>query len=128
MARILQLKIALDYSKPPVWRRVQVVSSLTFYDLHRIIQEIMPWEDCHLHMFTIDRNTTIESSDKTDVEELKNTYGHSVLLDHKVKLYNFLKQEKQKIRYTYDFGDSWDHTIIVEKIIEKKKNSPQHYA
>ena len=46
---------------------------------------------------------------------------HKVLLDHKVKLYNFLKQEKQKIQYTYDFGDSWDHTIIVEKIIETKE-------
>ena len=73
MARILQLKIALDDSKPPVWRRVQVAGSLTFYDLHRIIQEIMPWDDYHLHMFTIDRNTTIESCDKTDIAELKDT-------------------------------------------------------
>ena len=120
MAHIFQLKVTLDGTKPPVWRRMQIASTLTFYDLHTIIQEIMPWDNYHLHMFTIDWNTHIESCDMTSVAELQDMHGPDVLLDHKIKLSTFLKYEKQKIQYTYDFGDSWDHTIMVEKIIETK--------
>lgn len=120
MARILQLKVTLDNTKPPIWRRIHVASTLTFYDLHRIIQEIMPWYDDHLHTFTIDQNTSIENCDMTTIAELKAMHGPNVLLDHEVKLSTFLKYENQKIQYTYDFGDSWDHTIMVEEIIETK--------
>lgn len=120
MARILQLKVILDNTKPPVWRRIHVASTLTFYDLHCIIQKIMPWDDCHLHTFAIDRETNIENCDLTSIAQLQDIHGSNVLLDHKIKLLRYLLYEKQKIQYTYDFGDSWDHTIMVEKIIETK--------
>lgn len=117
MENILQLKIVLDDSKPPIWRRVNVLSSLTFYDLHIIIQKIMPWDDDHLHSFMIDCNTFIENDYKADLED-----SSDVLLDYKVRLHRFLKKEKQMIKYSYDFGDSWEHTIIVEKIIKADGN------
>ena len=31
-----------------------------------------------------------------------------------------IKQEKSKFSYTYDFGDSWEHSILVEKILPKE--------
>lgn len=53
---IYQLKITLKYIKPPIWRRVEVRDSMTFYDLHRIIQNSFDWEDYHLHSFDIKRS------------------------------------------------------------------------
>jgi hypothetical protein len=51
---IYQLKITLKEIKPPIWRRVQVLSSTNLGKLHQIVQEAMGWYDCHLHQFLID--------------------------------------------------------------------------
>jgi hypothetical protein len=48
---IYQLKVTLKGSKPPIWRRVQVPSSVTLATLHRVIQVVMGWQDYHLHQF-----------------------------------------------------------------------------
>ena len=48
MTKILQLKIVLKGSKPPVWRRFLVKDSMTFHKLHNIIQDVMGWKNCHL--------------------------------------------------------------------------------
>ena len=50
---IYQFKILLQGSKPPIWRRIQVPESYSFYDLHVAIQDSMGWKDDHLHDFTI---------------------------------------------------------------------------
>ena len=50
---ICQMKITLKDVKPPIWRRIQVKSDITLKVLHRIIQEVMGWEDGHLHKFNI---------------------------------------------------------------------------
>ncbi|MEO8222263.1 MAG: plasmid pRiA4b ORF-3 family protein, partial [Specibacter sp.] len=52
-AQILQLKIMLKSSKPPIWRRLLVRSDLTLTSLHRIIQMFFGWMDCHLHEFRV---------------------------------------------------------------------------
>ena len=39
--------------------------------------------------------------------------------DINTKINQLIKSEKQKFTYLYDFGDSWEHTIVVEKILEK---------
>ena len=50
---IYQIKVTLDDSKPPIWRRVLAPENVTLYQLHRILQIVMGWTDSHLHMFTI---------------------------------------------------------------------------
>lgn len=51
MDEILQLKITLKWSKPPIWRMILVKSSTTFEVLHNIIQIVMGWENYHLYDF-----------------------------------------------------------------------------
>ncbi|MFZ1445914.1 MAG: plasmid pRiA4b ORF-3 family protein, partial [Candidatus Dechloromonas phosphoritropha] len=51
----LRLKITLEGSEPAIWRRVEVNDALTFFQLHRVIQEAMGWEDDHLHEFVVAR-------------------------------------------------------------------------
>ena len=46
-----QLRIVLWRTKPPIWRRVLVPPSMYLDTLHYLIQVVMGWEDCHLHMF-----------------------------------------------------------------------------
>jgi Plasmid pRiA4b ORF-3-like protein len=50
---IYQLKITLEDSQPPIWRRVQVRGDIILAKLHRIIQEAMGWYDSHLHQFIV---------------------------------------------------------------------------
>lgn len=47
------IKIILDNTHPPVWRRVIVPEKITFADLHEIIQILFGWDDYHLHDFQI---------------------------------------------------------------------------
>jgi hypothetical protein len=105
---IYQLKITLKGARPPIWRRVQVLSTTTLGKLHGIIQIAMGWTDSHLHQFTI----------------LGREYGHPqpefdfhVLDESKTKLSQVVTGEKFKFVYEYDFGDGWDHEILVEKVL-----------
>ena len=50
---VYQLKVTLDDSKPPIWRRILVSENITLHDLHEIIQRVMGWHNYHLHMFRI---------------------------------------------------------------------------
>jgi hypothetical protein len=105
---IYQLKVALRDIRPPIWRRIQVESSTTLSKLHLIIQAAMGWYNCHLHSFSVDG---IEYGNPEP------SYGLELRDESKAKLSSLIKQEKAKFFYTYDFGDSWEHSILVEKIL-----------
>lgn len=51
---IYQLKVTLNDSKPPIWRRVLVPDTITLHQLHTILQIVMGWTNSHLHQFIID--------------------------------------------------------------------------
>ncbi len=106
---IYQLKITLDHIKPPIWRRVLAPTTVTLADLHDIIQAVMPWDDSHLHLFQ-KGSETFSPPDP---------YGSDIgdADSNEVLLADVLTAPKQKLRYLYDFGDSWDHTIQLEKIL-----------
>lgn len=105
-----QLKITLRDIVPPIWRRVVVPSDLTLLDLHGVIQIAMGWKDCHLHDFTIDRQrfAVPDPEDFDDPIDERETRLQSVL------------RTPQKFTYQYDFGDGWDHIIVVEKALNDR--------
>lgn len=43
-------------------------------------------------------------------------------LDEKKSINEFLKEPKDKILYEYDFGDSWEHLILLEKKVAKESD------
>lgn len=110
-AKIYQFKITLKGIRPPIWRQFQVNSHIRFLDLHRIIQGVMGWEDAHLHQFSVDGYLL------TDGITLKETGsgGGDVA---KSWLDALVAEEEQKFVYEYDFGDSWEHEVVLEKILE----------
>ena len=104
---IYQLKITLKDFRPPIWRRVQVKSNITLGKLHQIIQASMGWTNSHLHGFSIGGVEYGQPLPELDLE-IKN--------EQKVKLSKVVTGEK-KFLYTYDMGDSWEHEILVEKVL-----------
>ena len=103
---VYQLKITLrGVSKPPVWRRVLVPGGATLRDLHDVIQLAMGWGNYHLHVF---------STGWQDFGSPDSELGFAD--DGKVLLSQVLAGPGERLRYTYDFGDDWEHDIVVEEV------------
>ena len=109
---VYQFKITLKDSKPNIWRRIQVPENYSFWDLHVAIQDAMCWMDYHLHMFNIGTYPNYEI--RIGLPE-GNEYLHSA----KVQMKKYFQKEKDKAMYEYDFGDGWEHQILLEKILPK---------
>ena len=109
--KIYQLKVTLKGSKPPIWRRLLVSEDTTLYDLHRIIQVAMGWTNSHLHQF-IKGDEYYGTPSEDDWQPVKDEMLY--------KLREVLAGEKDKMIYEYDFGDSWEHEIVVEKVMPKE--------
>ncbi|TAJ84847.1 plasmid pRiA4b ORF-3 family protein [bacterium] len=107
-AEIYQVKITLKDIRPAIWRRVLIPGDITLAKLHRIIQETMGWYDGHLHQFIVGE-THYGVPDPDDFSEVKN--------EKSVRLGQIVSRPKQRFLYEYDFGDGWEHEIVVEKIL-----------
>lgn len=114
--KIYQLKITLVGSKPPIWRRFLVKSDTLLSDLHLIIQTTMGWTNSHLHQFIIGNDSFQPDYEGMDDDGYSQPYTDKRLND-------FLENENSKLVYEYDFGDSWNHEIVLEKILEEDKNT-----
>lgn len=104
-----QLKVTLSGIRPPIWRRLLVPSSLSLKDLHDLLQIAMGWTDSHLHQF----NTNSAVYGQPDIE-----FGMHRINENRVRLDEVLRRVKDTMTYDYDFGDGWEHKIVLEKIIE----------
>jgi hypothetical protein len=108
-----QLKITLDLVKPPIWRRLSVPGDATLGWLHAVIQVAMGWTNSHLHQFSAgDRIFSDPSFDPPPFDD-----GPETLDEEKFSIQEVAPAEKDVLRYEYDFGDGWLHTIVVEKIL-----------
>ncbi|WP_084780481.1 plasmid pRiA4b ORF-3 family protein [Bacillus massilinigeriensis] len=113
-----QLKVSLKDTHPPVWRRIVVPGYITFHQLHQVIQTAMGWGGYHLYSFEIE---DVEIQLPDDDFGIPDSY-RDIRNANKEKLGYWIHKEKQSFNYTYDFGDNWEHKIIVEKM--EKRNEP----
>ncbi len=102
---IYQLKITLTGIHPPIWRRAQV-PDCTLDRLHDIIQVCFGWEDDHLHAFVIGGE---QYGDPEQMQDLDATPERTMSLSRLAAV------RRKKLTYTYDFGDGWEHVIMIEK-------------
>lgn len=115
-SNVYQFKVTLLGVRPPIWRRIQVPESYTFWDLHVAIQDAMGWEDYHLHEFEIASPRTC-SRVSIGIPE----GGYDDILPGKTqKISDYFSLENKSAHYTYDFGDNWEHEIKLEKILPKE--------
>jgi hypothetical protein len=98
----------LRIATPPIWRRLMVPADVNLARLHDIIQVAFQWDDSHLHVF----ETPYGRFGYADPD-----LGHRA--ESPVTLEQVAPRVKSRILYTYDFGDGWDHDIIVEKVLDR---------
>lgn len=107
-APIYQIKVSLRGARPPIWRRIEVPADVTLARLHELIQVAFGWNDSHLHVF----ETPYGSFGRPDAD-----LGHRAA--SRVTLEQVARAVGDKLRYTYDFGDNWEHDILVEKALDR---------
>ena len=104
-----RLKVTLRQVKPPVWRRIEVPSSIKLSDLAEVLEAAMGWLGGHLHAFEAD-GVLYETPDGE-------SFGFRRPRDErKARLDEVLPAVKSKMRWDYDFGDGWEHDVVVEAI------------
>jgi len=112
--KLFQIKLTLRDSKPPIWRRLLVPSTIMLSELHMVIQTAMGWTNSHMSEF----HTIVKGWSKPGPDEDNAHDAREARLDQ------LLKTPKDKCYYTYDFGDNWEHEILLEKIAEPDEAWP----
>jgi Plasmid pRiA4b ORF-3-like protein len=107
---IARLKVTLDEVKPPVLRRIEVPLAIRLDRLHSALQAAMGWTDSHLYEIRVrDVRWGVPDPD----------WGDGPLDAREARLVDVLEEIGAKtLKYLYDFGDGWEHTIKVERIAE----------
>jgi hypothetical protein len=120
MARFVhQFKITLQHVEPVVWRRILVPAEYSFWDLHVAIQDAMGWLDCHLHSFqTIPANRNAPSIGIPDYEDDPET-----LAGWEIPVTRYFEVPGSRMEYVYDFGDYWQHEVLLEDILLREKGT-----
>ncbi len=114
---VCQLKVTLQDVNPPVWRRIQVPGSCDLSVLHLILQKVMGWENDHLYDFQFGREHYGEPDPKDGF------WGARVHDAVRTTLSQVLPTARRKLVYLYDFGDSWEHLIQLEKTLPRTEEN-----
>jgi hypothetical protein len=117
--KILQFKVTLREIDPPIWRRIQVPAAYTFWDLHVAMQDAMGWTDSHLHEFCVgdpaDRAAPRIGIPNDDAFE----GDPETLPGWQVPVLEHLREPGDRVAYEYDFGDGWEHEVVLEEILPR---------
>lgn len=110
-----QFEITLKGPKPSIWRRIQVPEEYNFYELHVAIQDAMGWHDCHLHQFDMKHPQTGE---KISIGTPSSDFGFEAIIpEQTAKITKYFVNVNDKALYEYDFGDGWEHEIVLQRIM-----------
>ena len=114
-----QFKIhILDIESPDVWRRLLVPGNFSFHHFHHIIQASFGWTNSHLYEYSPEGIGSDPVITHPEFEP-ENEYRNSL----RFKLSKYFVNKGDKIIYTYDFGDSWEHSIVLEKRLPVDPNT-----
>lgn len=117
-SKIYQFKVVLLRVEPPVWRRIQVPASYTFWDLHVAIQDAMGWWDYHLHEFEI-LNPTTGDRDRIGIPSDEYAPELQWLAGWEIPISSYFSLQNPEAIYTYDFGDDWHHSVALEDVLPR---------
>lgn len=111
-------ELAVTLPDLPVWRKILVRGDMNLGLLHAVLQVAMGWTNSHLHQFFIGTETYTAFMPDLDPD-----FGESMLDEEEVLLMDVVKKANTSFVYLYDFGDSWEHEIKVDKI-QKSDTTP----
>jgi hypothetical protein len=102
-APFVYVKVTLNYIRPPIWRRLRVPAAWHLGKLSDAILRGMGWLGGHLHAFEISGR---QYGDPRMVDDAEN--------ERKLTVGKLIAAGVSRFTYTYDFGDSWDHSVLIE--------------
>lgn len=120
----LRVRADLLHTKPPVWRRLELASDLFLDEVHDILQTAFGWTDSHLHRFACGPSYYSHETEyylcPFSAEE-----GDEGVPEEDVRLDEVLVEVGDKLFYTYDFGDDWQHVIRLESVLAREDSTPR---
>ncbi len=111
---VLSVKVTLQESADPeIWRRLRLPGDIRMDRFHQVLGAAMGWQDSHLHVF----------------EHGSDRYGFpnpdlGIRDDREITLGAMLAQPGDRLGYEYDFGDSWEHEIVLEAVEQGDHEGP----
>lgn len=119
-----RVRVDLNGTKPPLWRRLELASDLFLDQVHEIMQVAFGWTDSHLHQFGSGPQRYDPETEHYlcpfQVEE-----GDPGVPEEDVRIDEVLTKPGDKLFYDYDFGDGWQHTIRLEAILPRPSSAPR---
>ena len=115
-SNVYRLRLELQYVKPFIWREVEVLSVMRLDALHRAVQIVMGWEDCHLWAFQAGERRF----QPPDEEGLG--FGEAGENPATASIEMVLPEPGSRILYNYDFGDDWLVAISVVKTTQPEES------
>jgi hypothetical protein len=111
---VYSLRIELLDIEPLIWRRVWVPSDVVLQRLHKVFQAVMGWQESHLHEFQFGEvRLAVPDPEGEDDKEVVDERGQ--------RLDRLLKGGLREFQYRYDFGDGWEHRVVIEQVSAPKR-------
>ncbi|GAB3198352.1 hypothetical protein GCM10027062_12320 [Nocardioides hungaricus] len=117
--RGFRVRLDLYGARPPVWRRLELPGDLSLPRLHEVIQAAMGWYDSHLHRF----RAGSDHRSPYFVTHFDLDEGEDGVLEDDVRLDQVVAEKGDELWYEYDFGDGWDHRLVVEEVLEESPST-----
>jgi hypothetical protein len=117
--QVYQFKLVLVGVEPPIWRRIQVPETYSFWDLHVALQDAMGWLDYHLHVFRVAGSAAeveqigIPNDDPFEGEP-------PTLPGWEIPITRYFSRPGITVPYEYDFGDGWEHELTLEAVLPRQ--------
>jgi Plasmid pRiA4b ORF-3-like protein len=119
--QVYQFKLVLVGVEPPIWRRIQVPDTYSFWDLHVALQDAMGWLDYHLHVFRVPGPGTgeVEQIGIPDHDPFEG--DQPTLPGWEIPITRHFVRLGITVPYEYDFGDGWEHELTLEAIVPRQE-------
>jgi hypothetical protein len=105
---VYAIKVTLLGTSPPVWRRILVPREITLRNLHRTLQTVMGWTNSHLHQFLCQRPRLSDPASRV---------GSKIADENRTTLGELIGTVGARLLYEYDFGDGWQHELLLEEVL-----------
>lgn len=125
---VYRVRVHLDDSDPPLWRRLDIRSNLTLDLLHQVLQVAFDWTDSHLHRFSLgggafDRHSQVFVC-PYDVDNKEWPEDDDGLPAAQTRLDETLSEPGDVLHYLYDYGDNWELTLRLEEVYPAESDCP----
>jgi hypothetical protein len=125
---VYRVRVHLDDSDPPIWRRLDLRSNLTLDLLHQVLQVAFDWTDSHLHRFSLGGSAFDHHSQlflcPYDVDNKEWPEDDDGLPAAQTRLDETLSEPGDVLHYLYDYGDNWELTLRLEEVLPAGSDCP----